>query len=59
MIIEVDSIKRSTSPRPPDSRLYFGPEQGVSPKWLSPDQKVRRWRALWFADVLLNIEGSF
>jgi hypothetical protein len=42
-----------------DSRLSFGPEQGVSPKLLSADQKVRRWRELWFPDVLLNIEGSF
>ncbi len=42
-----------------DSRLSFGREQGVSPKLLSPDQKVRRWRELWFPDVLLNIGGSF
>lgn len=39
-----------------DSRPSFGPEQGVSPKLLSPDQKVRRWCDLWFPDVLLNIE---
>jgi hypothetical protein len=41
-----------------DSRLSFGHEQGVSPKSLSPDQKVRRWHELWFPDVLLNIEVS-
>jgi len=36
----------------------FGPEQGVSPKLLSPDQKVRRWRDIWFPDVRLYIERS-
>ena len=41
-----------------DSRLSFGPEQAVSPKLLSSDQKVRRWRDIWFPDVLLNIERS-
>jgi hypothetical protein len=41
-----------------DCRLSFGPEQRVSPKLLSPDQKVRRWRDIWFPDVLLNIERS-
>jgi hypothetical protein len=41
-----------------ESRPSFGPEQGVSPKLLSPDQKVRRWRELWFPDVLLHIERS-
>jgi hypothetical protein len=35
-----------------------GPEQGVSPKLLSPEQKVRRWRDIWFPDVILNIERS-
>jgi hypothetical protein len=58
MIIEVDSIKRRTSPRPPDSRLYFGPEQAVSPKLLSPDQKVRRWRDIWFPDVLFDAQSE-
>jgi hypothetical protein len=42
-----------------DSRLAFGPEQGVSPKLLMPDQKVRRWRELWFSDVLFQpVEGE-
>lgn len=41
-----------------DPRLSFGPEQGVSPKLLSPDQKVQRWRDIWFPDVILAIERS-
>ena len=36
----------------------FGPQQDVSPKLLTPDQKVRRWRELWFPDVLVNVERS-
>jgi hypothetical protein len=34
-----------------DCRASFAPEQSVSPKLLSADQKVQRWRDLWFADV--------
>ncbi len=41
-----------------DSRLSFGPEQGVSPKLLSPDQKFRRWRDMWFPDVLLEAQSQ-
>ena len=41
-----------------DSRVSFGPERGVSPKLLSPNQKVQRWRDIWFPDVRLDIEGS-
>jgi hypothetical protein len=37
-----------------DSTSSFGPEQSVSPKVLSPDQKVQRWRDIWFPDVLLQ-----
>src|SRR5579863_1627490 len=29
----------------------FGPEQVVSPKQLSADEKSRRWRDIWFAKV--------
>jgi hypothetical protein len=40
-------------------RASFGPEQQpVSPKPLSADQKVRRWRGIWFPDVQLDIERS-
>jgi len=39
-----------------DSRLSFGPERDVSPKLLSPAQKVQRWRDIWFPDVLLEAQ---
>jgi hypothetical protein len=39
-----------------DPRLSFGPEQRVSPKLLSPAQKVQRWRDIWFADVFLDTQ---
>lgn len=29
----------------------FGPEQTVSPKTLSADQKMSRWQDVWFPDV--------
>jgi len=34
-----------------DCRAAFGPEQSVSPKLLTADQKVQRWRDIWFPDV--------
>jgi hypothetical protein len=34
-----------------DCRASFGPEQTVSPKSLPADQKVQRWREIWFSDV--------
>ena len=36
----------------------FGAEQTVSPQRLSPDEKVSRWRKVWFADVSIVVEGS-
>jgi hypothetical protein len=41
-----------------DSHFSFGLEQPVSPKLLSAEQKVKRWRGLWFPDVQLDIERS-
>ena len=32
----------------------FGPEQTVSPKTLSGDQKVSRWQDVWFPDVTIT-----
>jgi hypothetical protein len=37
-----------------DCRTAFGPEQCVSPKSLAADQKVQRWRDIWFANVSLT-----
>jgi hypothetical protein len=40
------------------SGVSFGPEKSVSPKLLSADQKVQRWRDLWFSDVLLDAQSD-
>lgn len=32
----------------------FGPEQPVSPKSLSADQKISRWQDVWFPDVIIT-----
>jgi hypothetical protein len=34
-----------------DCRAAFGSEQRASPKLLAADQKVQRWRDIWFANV--------
>ena len=34
-----------------DCRASFGADKTVSPKSLSADLKVQRWRDIWFADV--------
>lgn len=34
-----------------DCRTSFGPEQSVSPRLLAADQRVQRWRDVWFANV--------
>lgn len=33
----------------------FGPEQTVSPKTLSADAKMSRWRDVWFQDVAVTV----
>jgi hypothetical protein len=37
-----------------DRQIAFGAPQAVSPKKLSPEDKVNRWQALWFARVELS-----
>ena len=34
-----------------DAREGFGPEQPVSPRLLSPEDKAARWQNIWFTDV--------
>jgi hypothetical protein len=34
-----------------DTSTGFGPIQPISPKTLSPEEKARRWRKLWFSRV--------
>jgi len=41
-----------------DSRASFGPEQSVSPQLLSADQKVQRWRDIWFSELLLEAQSE-
>ena len=41
-----------------DSRPLFGPEKSVSPKLLSGDQKVQRWRELWFLAVVVDAQSK-
>jgi hypothetical protein len=41
-----------------DAAAGFGAEHSVSPQRLSADQKVSRWRELWFADVLILTPAS-
>jgi len=41
-----------------DASTSFGAEQPVSPRKLSKDEKIKRWRELWFADVELSGVGG-
>lgn len=34
--------------------VKFGPEQTVSPKKLSPGDKLERWQGVWFPDVSIR-----
>lgn len=36
----------------------FGPELPVSPRTLDADEKIRRWRKLWFKDVELRFNAT-
>lgn len=36
----------------------FGEGKSVSPKLLAGDEKVRRWKELWFANVTLVADGA-
>ena len=38
------------------AREEFAPVQAVSPRQLSAEEKVRRWRQIWFADVRLTTD---
>ena len=37
-----------------DGPTAFGAEQSVSPKNLAETDKVKRWKELWFANVVLS-----
>jgi hypothetical protein len=41
-----------------DGSSPFGEEMPVSPKTLPDDEKIRRWKDLWFANVSIDIVNS-
>jgi hypothetical protein len=51
---ESDRLFGTLNVRALDTRANFASEQPVSPKTLSVDQKLQRWRNIWFSDVLLD-----
>jgi hypothetical protein len=55
---ESDRLFATINVKALDSRASFGQEQPVSPKSLSADRKVLRWRELWFPDAQVKIEGD-
>lgn len=53
---ETDRLFGTLNAKALDCRASFGPEQTVSPKSLAADQKVQRWRDIWFPDVKVTSE---
>ena len=47
-------IYATVNVRAVEGAATFGVEQSVSPKKLSPDAKVARWKELWFSNVELT-----
>ncbi len=41
-----------------EGNAAFGAEQPVSPQKLSGDEKVARWKSVWFADVVFPAAAS-
>lgn len=39
-----------------DGTVRFGERKSVSPKLLSAQEKVERWKSLWFADVSIRLD---
>jgi [ribosomal protein S5]-alanine N-acetyltransferase len=52
---EPDGLFGTLNVRSLDERAAFGAEQSVSPKMLSADRKVQRWREIWFSRVILDV----
>jgi ribosomal-protein-alanine N-acetyltransferase len=51
---EPDQVFGTVNAQALDCRAAFGPAQIASPKSLSADQKVTRWRDLWFRNVVFT-----
>jgi len=41
-----------------DGATKFGERRSVSPKKLSADEKLQRWRDLWFPDIRVEVNGG-
>ena len=48
---DADEVFGTVNVRALDSRADFGAEVAVSPKVLSAQEKVTRWRGIWFGNV--------
>ncbi len=55
---EADTLYGVANARSIAGGACFGAEQPVSPRTLSPAEKVTRWHCLWFADVRIVTERS-
>jgi hypothetical protein len=55
---ETDRLFGTLNAKVLDCRASFGAEQTVSPKSLAADQKVQRWRDIWFPDVRVTAEEA-
>jgi [ribosomal protein S5]-alanine N-acetyltransferase len=51
---EADRLFGTLNAQALECRAAFAPEQSVSPRLLPADQKVLRWRDLWFQDVTVT-----
>jgi hypothetical protein len=52
---EADRLFGTLNVQALDCRAAFGAAHSVSPKLLAADQKVQRWRDLWFPDVTVAV----
>jgi hypothetical protein len=53
---DADEVFGTVNVRALDSRADFGAEVAVSPKVLSAQEKVTRWRGIWFGNV--SVKGK-
>jgi hypothetical protein len=51
---EADELFGTVNARSLEAQTSFGTQQCVSPKALSADRKVQRWREIWFPHAVLD-----